>query len=135
MIVGIGIDSIEIERFSQWHTYAQTTLERIFSSQEIDYCLKIPIKTAERFAVRFAAREAFYKALCIMASDLHFPFLTVCKKISIEVEALPKLVVDWNSLLYTQRKEQSSLIPYLSMSHNQTTALALVIIEKGVNQI
>ena len=130
MIGGIGIDIIEIERFTHWANYAHTTLERVFSPQEIDYCLKIPIKTAERFAVRFAAREAFYKALCIMAPGLKLPFLTVCKRISIEAEGLPKLVVDWNSLLYTQHNVQSSLITHLSMSHNRTMALALAIIEE-----
>jgi holo-[acyl-carrier protein] synthase len=136
MIAGIGIDSIEIERFSQWHTYARTTLERIFSPQEIDYCLKVPVKTAERLAVRFAAREAFYKALCMMEPSLHFPFLTICKKMSIKetAEGLPKLVVDWQSLFNNKKKNFSSLIIHLSLSHNQTTAFALVIIEE-VGQI
>jgi holo-[acyl-carrier protein] synthase len=129
MIVGIGIDSIEIERFSQWHTYAQTTLERIFSPQEIDYCLKVPIKTAERLAVRFAAREAFYKALCAMKPQKQIPFLTICKKIYTESNeyAAQSLNINWKSIL---GQKETSLITHLSLTHNQTMALALVIIEE-----
>ena len=60
MVKGIGIDSIEIARFRLWHTYSYRQLSRIFSSEEIDYCLSNIIKSSERFAVRFAAKEAFF---------------------------------------------------------------------------
>ena len=63
MIIGIGIDAVAIDRFNTWHTYPQEKLLRIFSEQEISYCLNNKQKSAERFAARFAAREAFFKAL------------------------------------------------------------------------
>ena len=59
MIVGIGIDSVEINRFKNWKTYQYVKLRRIFSENEIAYCLAAPTKIDERFALRFAAREAF----------------------------------------------------------------------------
>jgi len=131
MIAGIGIDSVEIKRFAHWHSYAHTTLERIFSQHEIDYCLAVPSKNAERLAARFAAREAFYKALCSYKSEIQIPFFTLCKHIHIEgaAHAVQHLVVDWNLLLKETLEEQIYPITHLSITHNQTTALALVILE------
>jgi len=60
----IGIDAVEINRFEHWHKYPTNILARIFTEQEINYCLQNKLKSAERFAVRFAAKEAVYKALC-----------------------------------------------------------------------
>ena len=56
MICGIGVDSVEIERFALWLDYSKKRLSRIFSLEEIEYCLQQKNKSAERFAVRFAAR-------------------------------------------------------------------------------
>lgn len=72
--LGIGIDSVDIERFTEWHTYPRQSLSRIFSDQEIDYCLECPTKSAERFAARFAAREAFLKALHQAMPTIQIPF-------------------------------------------------------------
>lgn len=63
MVLGIGIDSVDIARFEQWHTYSHKKLLRVFSPAEIAYSLENPTKSAERFAVRFAAKEALFKAL------------------------------------------------------------------------
>lgn len=76
MIVGIGHDAVAIARFVNWHTYSYKKLRRIFSEQEIAYCLQEPSKSAERFAARFASKEALYKALC--QAEHKLPFLTLC---------------------------------------------------------
>ncbi len=64
MILAIGHDIVEINRFAHWHTYSLKKLSKVFNQSEIDYCLQHPAYTAQRFAVRFAAKEAAYKALC-----------------------------------------------------------------------
>lgn len=134
MIVGVGIDSIEIERFKKWQEDADTTLERIFSPQEIEYCLSIPAKSAERFAVRFAAREAFYKALCMMLPEACIPFLTACKNVRIEeTKGAPILHVDWHPLLNPISGADiamGTIKSFLSLTHNKTIATALVIFER-----
>jgi holo-[acyl-carrier protein] synthase len=63
MIFGIGIDTIEVERIKHAieHYGAQFT-ERIFAEHEIAYCTA-RLKQYEHFAARFAAKEAFAKAL------------------------------------------------------------------------
>ena len=127
MILGMGIDSVEIARFAAWHTYNQKSLLRILSSCEIDYCLSTPIKSAERFAARFAVREAFYKALGHIPNIKPLPFLTVCKLIQLQKQpnGSDQLKIDWHQLI----NSPPTIKPHLSWSHTQTTATAIVILE------
>jgi len=60
-IIGIGTDLIEVSRMEAF-ARRSGALERIFSQEEIDYCLARKNKY-EHLAVRFAAKEAVYKAL------------------------------------------------------------------------
>jgi holo-[acyl-carrier protein] synthase len=63
MLVGTGIDIIEIGRIaSSIERYGQRFLARVFTPQEIAYCLRKK-SSAESFAARFAAKEAGAKAL------------------------------------------------------------------------
>jgi holo-[acyl-carrier protein] synthase len=126
MILGIGIDTIEVDRFASWHTYSQKKLLRIFSQEEIEYCLEKSNLSAERFAVRFAAREALYKALSYSYPDTKIPFLTLCARISvIKKNGLPHLTIHNDLGIDT-----SSLIIHLSLSHSRTVATACVVIEQ-----
>jgi holo-[acyl-carrier protein] synthase len=132
MIIGIGIDSVEIARFEQWHTFTNAQLLRIFNQQEIDYCLEIPVKRAERFAARFAAREAFFKAL---SASIHtsVPFLTLCKAITVAhtTAGAPLLHIQWALLAaWIDREPCVPIISHLSLTHTKHCATALVILEK-----
>lgn len=63
MIVGTGIDLVEIERIQQSvDRYGQRFLDRVYTSAEQAYCLR-KRKAAESLAARFAAKEAGAKAL------------------------------------------------------------------------
>jgi holo-[acyl-carrier protein] synthase len=127
MIVGVGIDTVEITRFKQWKTYSANALKRVLSDPEIDYCLSSSIKSAERFAVRFALREAFYKAYSSMLPDHTVPFLTVCKKISLNTTSgVPQLIIDWESLC---DKSFSTPQAHCSLTHCKNSATAIVILE------
>ena len=79
MILGIGIDSVEIKRFEPWTSYSKNRLARIFSEHEITYSLSNPKKAAERLAARFAAKEAFFKALSQSFPDNGINLLTRMK--------------------------------------------------------
>ncbi len=63
MILGIGVDLVDVRRMEaiifRWQ---QRFLKRIFTDKEIHYCnnKKNP---AQRFATRYAAKEAFVKAM------------------------------------------------------------------------
>lgn len=62
MVKGIGIDIIEVERIKKIAEKNPSFLQRIFTPQEISYCLKKRNKY-QHLAARFAAKEAFFKAL------------------------------------------------------------------------
>ena len=63
MILGIGVDLVDVRRIEgiifRWQ---ERFLKRIFTDTEIHYCnnKKNP---AQRFATRYAAKEAFFKAM------------------------------------------------------------------------
>ena len=63
MIVGTGIDLVEIERIQQsMDRFGKRFLDRIYTPAEQAYCLS-KRQAAESFAARFAAKEAGAKAL------------------------------------------------------------------------
>jgi len=63
MIVGTGIDITEVPRIAQAITrYGDRFLRRIFTEGEIQYC-ESKANRMERYAARFAAKEAAMKAL------------------------------------------------------------------------
>ena len=62
MIGGIGIDMIEVNRIAESIGKDSGFRELVFSPSEITYCEKKTNKF-EHYAARFAAKEAFYKAL------------------------------------------------------------------------
>lgn len=128
MIVGIGIDSVDIERCARWHMYQQKTLQRFFSSVEFEYCLSIPSKSAERFAVRFAAKEAFYKAFCMMNPQSTISFLQCARHVSVMrgVNGSPYLIIDWQKL--AQQNEAGKYKVLFSCTHSKHVATAWVVI-------
>lgn len=63
MIVGTGIDIAEVSRIAQSiERFGARFLERIFTPAEMHYCDSKANRT-ERYAARFAAKEAAMKAL------------------------------------------------------------------------
>ena len=62
MIKGIGIDMIEPERVAASMNKKRGFRELVFSKKEIAYCEKKTNKF-EHYAARFAAKEAFFKAI------------------------------------------------------------------------
>lgn len=64
MIKGIGIDIIEIERIKKAvNKYGKSFLEKIYTKGELKYCRKRKALKYPELAVRFAAKEAYSKAL------------------------------------------------------------------------
>lgn len=62
MIFGIGIDIIEVERVKNQISKSNGFREKIFTEREIEYCESKKNK-AQHYAARFAAKEAFFKAI------------------------------------------------------------------------
>jgi holo-[acyl-carrier protein] synthase len=65
MIKGIGIDIVEIQRVEDCiNKYGDHFLKKVFTVPEIDFC-KRKKRQAVHFAGRWAAKEAFFKALSL----------------------------------------------------------------------
>jgi holo-[acyl-carrier protein] synthase len=63
MIVGTGIDIAEVPRIEQAAArHGRRFLQRVFTAREIEYC-EARANRFERYAARFAAKEAGMKAL------------------------------------------------------------------------
>ena len=140
MILGIGTDIIEVARFKRWSDYSYDSLLKIFSEQELAACLrknsgKITTYHSEKLAARFAAKEAFYKALSVALVNLKktqrsFSFLSVARHIHVsEGEwGVPLLVVDWSVISHLIADELPTFSVQLSLAHEKEYAVAFVII-------
>ena len=63
MIVGTGVDIVEVPRIAETIArFGERFLRRVFTEGEIRYC-DAKANRAERYAARFAAKEAALKAL------------------------------------------------------------------------
>jgi holo-[acyl-carrier protein] synthase len=63
MIIGMGVDIAEVERVrAAIERRSEAFLRRVFTARERDYCERFKNKY-ERYAARFAAKEAAMKAL------------------------------------------------------------------------
>ena len=62
MIVGIGTDIIEVARIERLMAGQKRFQKRIFTETEVAYCESKKNK-AQNYAARFAAKEAFLKAI------------------------------------------------------------------------
>ncbi len=63
MLIGVGIDIVEIERVDeQVRKHGERFVNRVFAPEEVAYCEQKPFRS-QHYAVRFAAKEAAFKAL------------------------------------------------------------------------
>ncbi|MQA90319.1 MAG: holo-ACP synthase [Gemmatimonas sp.] len=63
MIIGIGIDFVEVERIARLLLrYPDRASVRLFTDRELSHC-RSTHSPAESYAARFAAKEAVFKAL------------------------------------------------------------------------
>ena len=63
MILGVGIDLVEVERVTELlGKYSGRFAARVFTEEERAYCEKMA-QPGQHYAARFAAKEAFLKAI------------------------------------------------------------------------
>lgn len=124
MIVGIGIDIIEVERIQKMlDEYEEHALNKIFASREVEYCNSFGKRKYEHYAARFAVKEAFSKAIGTGLTQ-RFKF----KDVYIDNEASGKPVI----ILQNEMKERYGHYKiYVSIAHTQGNAIAQVIIESN----
>lgn len=114
MILGTGIDIIEIERIKQAvERWGDQFLRHVFLDNEIEYAQKhkSPI---QHYAVRFAAKEAVFKAV---GTDPHLSWKDI--RIVHDEHGRPQAIVKDGRFKHKI---------YLSLSHSKQYAVASAII-------
>lgn len=121
MNLNIGIDIVDIERFAHFHTYSAKQLSRVFSPEEIAHCLETPKKSAERFAARFAFKEALFKAVSHQNGNPPCGLLTLFKHASLTDGRVPQAIINWAEIGVKPQKAIASF------THAKNTACAVVV--------
>jgi holo-[acyl-carrier protein] synthase len=118
VILGIGIDIVDIKRFKRaLERWGDSFTGRVFTEDELSYCLSKK-RPEVHLAARFAAKEAFFKAIGIREGIRRFTDITVMRRENgapvLSVPALP-----------------SSMALHLSISHDGANCVAQVVAEEG----
>jgi holo-[acyl-carrier protein] synthase len=124
MIIGTGVDIVEIERFKKVvDRLKDRFILRVFTQGERNFC-DSHRDTVPHFAVRFAAKEAVFKALGTgWAQGVTWLDVEVLR----ERQDAPKLLLSGEALRLSEKKGVHNL--HLSLSHTEHSAIAMVILE------
>jgi len=124
MILGVGIDLEEVERIGESISkFGPRFLDRIFTSAEIAFC-QGKANSKERFAARFAAKEAAFKALqASWEEGLSWRDFEVIA----QPGGAPRLELHGKAALLAESKGVVRL--HVSFSHTRTHVTAVVVAE------
>jgi len=126
MILGIGIDLVEVDRITRSLQKGDGFKNLVFSEAEQQLCEQ-KIKPFESYAARFAAKEAFLKALGtgmeittelnqieVLSSAKELPFIRLSKTLS---------------QLVKKHVSKQEIKIHVSLTHTQHQASAVVLLE------
>lgn len=122
MIIGIGTDIILVARISEaLEKYGERFLRRIFTEGEREYC-EAQKNKAQHYAARFAAKEAFSKAIGTgIAGDTVWTHIEIVKH-SRSGEPFLRL--------HAKLAERYGTCKcFVSLSHTTESAIAMVAVE------
>jgi holo-[acyl-carrier protein] synthase len=125
VVFGIGVDIVEIARFERFLKEGNDPLfQRLFTSGEMAYCGGKK-RSAQHYALRFAAKESFLKALGTGLRDgLSWQDLEVVN----DALGKPELRMYGRALELFRTLELGSC--FLSLSHDAGCAVAMVVLER-----
>jgi holo-[acyl-carrier protein] synthase len=126
MIVGTGIDIAEVDRIAaSIERFGRRFTERVFTDEEVRYCESRANK-AERYAARFAAKEAGMKAIGTGWSR-------GVRWQDIEVQRLPggRPTVVFHGRAGELFAKLGAARVHLSLTHTQGMAMAVVVLESS----
>lgn len=124
MISGTGIDIVDISRFERFvRENNELLFNRLFTLRESAYCAN-KRRSAQHYAIRFAAKEAFLKALGTGLRDgLAWRDMEVVN----DPFGKPELHLTGRAEEIFRQRELTRI--FLSLSHDGNFAVASVILE------
>jgi len=124
MTEGVGIDIADVERIAQRIEKENGFKEMIFSVEEISYC-ESKTNKFEHYAARFAAKEAFFKALGTgWITGTSFNEINILNN----SQGKPELILSDETKKTLHALENANI--KVSLSHIKTMAVSIVIIER-----
>lgn len=123
MIVGLGVDIVDVQRINKW-CETPALLSRFFSEQEISDVKNKGKDFALSLAARFAAKEAFGKALGTGLEGITLKDI----RIKNNVNGKPDLVLKDSAENALSNAGGGTV--FVSLSHEKNNAVAVVVIEK-----
>jgi holo-[acyl-carrier protein] synthase len=125
MIQGIGIDMVENDRIEKIiRKWGQKFLQRVFSEEEINYCGR-HIQASIHYGARFAAKEAFLKALGVgLGMGVKLRDIEVVH----DDNGKPDLLLQDGASLQIKKRKIKKI--HLSLTHTKNYATAIVLLEK-----
>jgi holo-[acyl-carrier protein] synthase len=124
MILGMGNDIFEVDRMKRELELAGVEFrDRLFTAGEIAYCegKRYP---AQHYAARFAAKEAFLKALNTgLRNGLSWKDVEVRHR----ADGAPELVLSGEARALAEQRGIEKV--FLSLSHTSALAMASVVLE------
>ena len=124
VIIGTGIDLVEIQRMARIRErHGRRGLERLFTPQEVEYCMSLVTCDAS-FAARVAAKEAFFKAI---GTGRHKGGLWRDVEVVRMRTGAPALRLHGRAAAHAKRRGVTRL--HLALSHAHGIAVAQVVLE------
>ncbi|WP_448699608.1 holo-ACP synthase [Mucilaginibacter sp. AW1-3] len=124
MVTGLGIDIVEVARITASIEKENGFREMVFSEAEIAYC-ESKANKYEHYAARFAAKEAFFKAIGTgWLNDTAF------NEIEVINNQLGKPHINFLGTTLATITAMAIGNVLVSLTHVKTTASAVVLIEK-----
>jgi holo-[acyl-carrier protein] synthase len=123
MIFGIGTDILEVSRIRKVMGEDIGFREHIFTEGEIAYCEKLKNKF-QNYAARFAAKEAFMKAL-----GTGWRFGIRFADVEVQQNELGKPFIRLHGIAKKLADERKIAAIHVSLSHTKEFALATVVLD------
>ena len=124
MIVSIGIDITEVYRMRETIARTPRFAERVFTPAEREYCESKGVAAAQSYAARFAAKEAFLKAL---KTGWRGKIKWHDVEVTNDAEGVPSLNVSGEARTILEKMGTPQI--HLSISHTSEHAVAQVLLE------
>jgi holo-[acyl-carrier protein] synthase len=125
MIIGIGVDLVEISRVrSMIATRGERALVRLFTEAERAYCRDMA-NPARHLAVRVAAKEATFKALSGSDEARGIGW----REMEVELDEIGRPSLRLHGRALARAKELGVARTWVSLSHGDDLATAFVVLE------
>ena len=126
MIYGIGVDLVKVARIATaLERHCERFLNRIFTPLEIEHC-RGKVRTASMLAMRFAAKEAFSKALGVGLRQGGIRWQEV--EVIPDPRGKPELLVTGRAAELCEEAGITGM--HLTLTDEDQLALAVVVLER-----